>query len=136
LVHPPRGETARKIAAPDHSEKTDPIMHRVTKESWLTRSADRSIARRAQRAVALGHDTKEPPRRLDKMCRLIEDRMQDRWLPATIHAKQAVASAGANVGPEGSMYDSELGRKQMRKIGVPLASVAPAMVVYSGVART
>jgi hypothetical protein len=47
-------------------------MHRVNEESWLTKSAHRSIARRAQ-AVALVHDT-QPPRRLDKMCLLIEVR--------------------------------------------------------------
>ena len=37
-------------------------MHRATKESGLTESADGSIARRAQRAGALGHGL-EPPRR-------------------------------------------------------------------------
>jgi hypothetical protein len=51
-------------------------MHRVTEEeSRLTRSANRSIARRAERAVGLDHDI-EPPRRLDKQCLLIEVRQE------------------------------------------------------------
>jgi hypothetical protein len=42
---------------------------------WFLGSADRSIARRAFKAVALGHDL-GPPRRLDKQCLLIEVRLR------------------------------------------------------------
>ncbi len=45
-------------------------MHRATKERELPESADRSIARRAERTVALGHGSRHG--RLDKMCLLIE----------------------------------------------------------------
>jgi hypothetical protein len=50
-------------------------VHRATEKSWLTESADRSIARAKgrEKAVVLDHDP-GPPRRLDKQCLLIEVR--------------------------------------------------------------
>ncbi len=53
LVHP-QGETAPKIAA-RLLEKADLTMHRATKK-WAHRSANRSIARRVESAVALDHE--------------------------------------------------------------------------------
>jgi hypothetical protein len=72
-----RGETARKIAAPEINRKdgSHPV-HRATTESELTRSADRSIARGAEKPLA--STTIGPPRRLDKQCLLIEVRIPDR----------------------------------------------------------
>ena len=49
-------------------------MHRATKESRLTKSANGSIARRAQKAVTLGH-TEAATSALDKMCLLMEVRL-------------------------------------------------------------
>src|SRR5215213_1207084 len=56
--------------------KTDPMMHRALPSRELPESANRSIARRAQRAVA-STTRRPPPRRLDKQCLLIEVRLQD-----------------------------------------------------------
>jgi hypothetical protein len=43
----PSRKTARKIAAPLARKDGSHPMHRVTKESWPAKSADRSIAQRA-----------------------------------------------------------------------------------------
>src|SRR5215211_801750 len=67
------GEIVEKMAAPDQSEKTDPIMHRVTKE-WTHRKCGwKHSARRAYSRCAPPRSL-EPPRRLDKTCLLMEVR--------------------------------------------------------------